>query len=52
MPCFLPTGGFESEYFKALPDEAQLAVRDAYWAHLHVVLQHGSRMDRTTEARM
>ena len=27
-------------------------MRDAYWAHLRVVLQHGSRMDRTTEARI
>ena len=44
---FIDRGGFIGEHFAALPDREQLALRDGYWAHLHVVLQHGSRLDNS-----
>jgi hypothetical protein len=44
---FMDHGGFRGEYFAALPDAEQLAVRDSYWTHLRVVLQHGSRLDNS-----
>lgn len=40
VKAFMDADGFQSASFCALTMDEQLVLRDAYWNHLNVVLQH------------